>query len=271
MNPLIIQQIIDKVIGQGGVQSLFPLATLLLSFSVFENLLTAIRTNLFIDTTNRIDISLGEQVIDHLLRLPLSYFDKRAVGELSSRVGELEQIRSFLTGTALTLVLDVVFSFIYIAVMLLYSWVLTIVALLVAPLLALITITISPILRRQLRRKAELNAITQNHLVEVLTGVQTVKAQNFEMNARWKWKDKYTDYISESYRNAVTSTTANGLSQFLNQSSSLIVLCVGAFLVIKGDLTLGGLIAFRIISGYVTGPLLRLSNLYQSFSKLIFL
>ena len=267
MNPLIIQQIIDKVIGQGGVQSLFPLATLLLSFSVFENLLTAIRTNLFIDTTNRIDISLGEQVIDHLLRLPLSYFDKRAVGELSSRVGELEQIRSFLTGTALTLVLDVVFSFIYIAVMLLYSWVLTIVALLVAPLLALITITISPILRRQLRRKAELNAITQNHLVEVLTGVQTVKAQNFEMNARWKWKDKYTDYISESYRNAVTSTTANGLSQFLNQSSSLIVLCVGAYLVINGDLTLGGLIAFRIISGYVTGPLLRLSNLYQSFQQ----
>ena len=151
--------------------------------------------------------------------------------------------------------------------MLLYSWVLTIVALLVAPLLALITITISPILRRQLRRKAELNAITQNHLVEVLTGVQTVKAQNFEMNARWKWKDKYTDYISESYRNAVTSTTANGLSQFLNQSSSLIVLCVGAYLVINGDLTLGGLIAFRIISGYVTGPLLRLSNLYQSFQQ----
>ncbi len=267
MNPLIIQQIIDKVIGQGGVQSLLPLATLLLSFSVFENLLTAIRTNLFIDTTNRIDISLGEQVIDHLLRLPLSYFDKRPVGELSSRIGELEQIRSFLTGTALTLVLDVTFSFIYIAVMLLYSWVLTIVALLVAPLLALITATISPIIRRQLRAKAELNASTQNHLVEVLTGIQTVKAQNFEMNARWKWKERYTKYISESYRNSVTSTTSGSLSQFLNQSSNLIVLCVGAYLVIQGDLTLGGLIAFRIISGYVTNPLLRLSNLYQNFQQ----
>ena len=267
MNPLIIQQIIDKVIGQGGVQSLLPLATLLLSFSVFENLLTAIRTNLFIDTTNRIDISLGEQVIDHLLRLPLSYFDKRPVGELSSRIGELEQIRSFLTGTALTLVLDVTFSFIYIAVMLLYSWVLTIVALLVAPLLALITATISPIIRRQLRTKAELNASTQNHLVEVLTGIQTVKAQNFEMNARWKWKERYTKYISESYRNSVTSTTSGSLSQFLNQSSNLIVLCVGAYLVIQGDLTLGGLIAFRIISGYVTNPLLRLSNLYQNFQQ----
>ncbi len=267
MNPLIIQQIIDKVIGQGGVQSLLPLATLLLTFSVFENLLTAIRTNLFIDTTNRIDISLGEQVIDHLLRLPLTYFDKRPVGELSSRIGELEQIRSFLTGTALTLVLDSVFSVIYIAVMLLYSWVLTIVALLVAPLLAIITVTISPIIRRQLRKKAELNASTQNHLVEVLTGVQTVKAQNFEMNARWKWKERYTKYISESYRNAVTTTTANSLTQFLNQVSGLVVLCVGSYLVIRGDLTLGGLIAFRIISGYVTGPLLRLSNLYQNFQQ----
>ena len=267
MNPLIIQQIIDKVIGQGGVQSLLPLATLLLTFSVFENLLTAIRTNLFIDTTNRIDISLGEQVIDHLLRLPLTYFDKRPVGELSSRIGELEQIRSFLTGTALTLVLDSVFSVIYIAVMLLYSWLLTIVALLVAPLLAIITVTISPIIRRQLRKKAELNASTQNHLVEVLTGVQTVKAQNFEMNARWKWKERYTKYISESYRNAVTTTTANSLTQFLNQVSGLVVLCVGSYLVIRGDLTLGGLIAFRIISGYVTGPLLRLSNLYQNFQQ----
>ncbi len=267
MNPLIIQQIIDKVIGQGGVKSLLPLAILLFTFSIFENLLTAIRTNLFIDTTNRIDISLGEQVIDHLLRLPLTYFDKRAVGELSSRVGELEQIRSFLTGTALTLVLDSTFSFIYIAVMLLYSWILTIVALLVAPLLAIITITVSPVIRKQLRTKAELNANTQNHLVEVLTGVQTVKAQNFEMNARWKWKERYTKYISESYRNAVTSTTANSLTQFLNQVSGLVVLCVGSYLVIRGDLTLGGLIAFRIISGYVTGPLLRLSNLYQNFQQ----
>ena len=197
----------------------------------------------------------------------MSYFDKRPVGELSSRIGELEQIRSFLTGTALTLVLDVTFSFIYIAVMLLYSWVLTIVALLVAPLLALITATVSPIIRRQLRTKAELNASTQNHLVEVLTGIQTVKAQNFEMNARWKWKERYTKYISESYRNAVTSTTSGSLSQFLNQSSNLIVLCVGAYLVIQGDLTLGGLIAFRIISGYVTNPLLRLSNLYQNFQQ----
>ena len=155
------------------------------------------RTNLFIDTTNRIDISLGEQVIDHLLRLPLTYFDRRPVGELSSRLGELEQIRSFLTGTALTVIMDAVFSALYIIVMLFYSWVLTIVALLVAPILGLLTFSLSPIIRSQLRNKAQLNANTQNHLIEVLTGIQTVKAQNFELKARWRWKDRYSQYVAE--------------------------------------------------------------------------
>ena len=245
MNPLIIQQIIDKVIGQNGINTLPVLATLLISFSIFENILTAVRTNLFIDTTNRIDLSLGEEIIDHLLRLPLSYFDKRPVGELSSRLGEMEQIRSFLTGTALTVILDALFSVIYIAIMLVYSWVLTIVSLLVAPILASITFLISPVLRNQLRKKAELNAKTQNHLVEILTGIQTVKAQNIELNSRWKWRQKYTKYISEGYKNAITSTTTNSLTAFLNQVSSLSVLCVGTYLVTQGQLSLGELIAFE--------------------------
>ena len=267
MNPLIIQQIIDKVIGQNGINTLPVLAVLLFSFSVFENVLTAVRTNLFIDTTNRIDLSLGEEIIDHLLRLPLTYFDKRPVGELSSRLAEMEQIRSFLTGTALTVLLDSIFSFLYIGIMLIYSWILTIVALLVAPILASITFLVSPVIRRQLRRKAELNANTQNHLVEILTGIQTVKAQNIELNSRWRWRNRYTKYISEGYKNAITSTTSNSLSQFLNQVSSLSVLCVGTYLVLQGQLTLGELIAFRIISGYVTTPLLRLANLYQGFQQ----
>ena len=267
MNPLIVQQIIDKVIGQGGTGTLPVLAFMIFIFALFENILTALRTNLFIETTNRIDISLGEQVIDHLLRLPLSYFDKRPVGELSSRLSELENIRSFLTGTALTVVLDVLFSIIYIAVMIMYSWVLSIVALLLAPILAILTYSLSPILRGQLRTKAELNAATQNHLVEVLTGIQTVKAQNFEVNARWRWKNRYSKYISKSFTNAVTSTSSNALTQFLNQASNLSVLCVGSYLVILGDISLGQLIAFRIISGYVTTPLLRLSNLYQNFQQ----
>ncbi len=267
MNPLLIQQIIDKVIGQNGMSTLPVLGVLLVTFSIFENVLTTLRTNLFVETTNRIDLSLGEVIIDHLLKLPLSYFDRRAVGELSQRLGEMENIRSFLTGTALTVVLDSVFSLIYIAVMLMYSWILTIVALVVVPLLALITIGISPVVRGQLRSKAELNARTQSHLVEVLSGIQTVKAQNFELKARWRWKENYSRFVAEGFRNAMTSTTANSLTNFLNQLSGLLVLCVGAWLVLQGQLTLGGLIAFRIIGGYVTSPLLRLVQLWQTFQQ----
>jgi ATP-binding cassette subfamily B protein len=267
MNPLLVQQIVDKVIGQNGLNTLPVLAVLLVAFSIFENMLTALRTNLFVDTTNRIDLSLGEVIIDHLLKLPLGYFDRRPVGELSSRLGEMENIRSFLTGTALTVVLDSVFSVIYIAVMLLYSWILTIVALLVVPLLAAITIGMSPVVRAQLRTKAELNARTQSHLVEILSGIQTVKAQNFELKARWKWKENYGKFVAEGFRNAMTSTSANSLTNFLNQLSGLSVLCVGAWLVLQGQLTLGGLIAFRIIAGYVTGPLMRMVQLYQTFQQ----
>jgi ATP-binding cassette subfamily B protein len=266
-NPLITQQIVDKVIGQNGLDTLPVLAVLLIAFSIFENVLTAVRTNLFIETTNRIDMTLGEQVIDHLLRLPLNFFDRRPVGELSTRLGELENIRSFLTGTALTVLLDVIFSVIYIVMMLVYSWFLTLVALLLVPILALITIALAPVLRDQMRHRANLNAATQNHLLEVLTGIQTVKAQNIELNARWRWKERYSLYVKESFKTALMATTTNGFTQFLNQLSSLLVLAVGAWLVVKGELTLGQLIAFRIFSGYVTSPILRLSNIWQSFQQ----
>jgi ATP-binding cassette subfamily B protein len=266
-NPLITQQIVDKVIGQNGLDTLPVLAVLLIAFSIFENVLTAVRTNLFIETTNRIDMTLGEQVIDHLLRLPLNYFDRRPVGELSTRLGELENIRSFLTGTALTVLLDVIFSVIYIIMMLVYSWFLTLVALLLVPVLALITVGLAPVLRDQMRVRANLNAATQNHLLEVLTGIQTVKAQNIELNARWRWKERYSLYVKESFKTALMATTTNGFTQFLNQLSNLLVLAVGAWLVVKGELTLGQLIAFRIFSGYVTTPILRLSNLWQSFQQ----
>lgn len=267
MNPLLIQQIIDKVIGQNGINTLPVLGVLLVAFSIFENVLTAVRTNLFIETTNRIDLSLGEVIIDHLLKLPLSYFDRRPVGELSSRLGEMETIRSFLTGTALTVAMDAVFSLIYIAVMIAYSWVLTIVALLLIPVLAIITLGMSPVFRAQIREKAQHNARTQSHLIEILTGIQTVKAQNFELKARWKWKENYGKFVSESFRNAVTATSTNALTQFINQLSTLSILVVGAWLVLEGQMTLGGLIAFRIIAGNVTGPILRLSSIYQSFQQ----
>jgi ATP-binding cassette subfamily B protein len=266
-NPLLIQQIIDAVISQGNFSSLNVLGTLLVAMALAQALLGSLRTYLFSDTTNRIDISLGASIIHHLLRLPLSYFAKRPVGEVSSRIGELEKIRSFLTGTALTVLLDAVFSVVYIAVMLLYSVPLTFAALGVLPLFVGLTMGVAPIIRRQLRQQAEANAKVQSHLVETLSGMETVKGQGMELPSEWRWEQLYGGQIEAGFRNTITSTAAGSANQFLGQVSGLIVIWFGAMLVLEGKMTLGQLIAFRILSGYVTSPLLRLASLWQNFQE----
>jgi ATP-binding cassette, subfamily B, bacterial HlyB/CyaB len=267
-NPLLIQVIIDKVISQRSLDTLQVLGIGLVVVTLLEGVLGSLRTFLFTETTNRIDQRLGAEVIDHLLRLPLGYFDRRPVGELGSRIAELEKIRNFLTGTALTTVLDAAFSVIYIVVMAFYSWLLTLVALAVLPIQVGLTVLGAPLFRRQFRQAAEENAKTQSHLVEVLTGVQTVKAQNVEMVSRWKWQELYAKYIARTFEKTVTGTALNETSQVLQKLSQLLVLWVGAALVLQGELTLGQLIAFRIISGYVTQPLLRLSSIWQNIQEL---
>ena len=267
VNPLMTQVIIDQVIGGNSLDTLHVLGILLIFVAIFEGFLGSVRTYLFTDTTNRIDLTLASQVIDHLLRLPMSYFGQRPVGELTTRVTELEKIRSFLTGTALTVVLDAIFSVIYVVVMVVYSPILTGVALLVIPLFILLTLIFSPILRKMLRTKAVRYAATNSYLVEVLSGIETVKSQNIELRSRMTWQENYGRYISAGFKAVKLSTIAGSLSDFLNKFSSLLVLWVGAYLVLQNKLTLGELIAFRIISGYVTGPLLRLSQLWQNFQE----
>jgi len=266
-NPLMIQVIIDRVIVQNSSDTLQVLGIFLLVIAVFEAILTSLRTYLFVDTTNRIDMALGSEIIDHLLRLPLRYFERRPVGELSTRINELENIRQFLTGTALTVVLDAIFSVLYIAVMFVYSWLLTLVSLATVPLFVGLAVIASPLIRRQLRLKAERNAETQSYLVEVMSGIQTVKAQNMELRARWQWQQRYARYVSAGFKTVLFSTAASSTSGFFTKLSGLLVLWVGAALVLSGDLTLGQLIAFRIISGYVTTPLLRLAQLWQNFQE----
>ncbi|NJK47390.1 type I secretion system permease/ATPase [Candidatus Gracilibacteria bacterium] len=266
-NPLMVQVIIDKVIVQNSVDTLQVLGIFLVVIAIFEAVLTTLRTYLFVDTTNRIDMSLGSEIIDHLLRLPLRYFERRPVGEISTRVNELENIRQFLTGTALTVVLDAVFSVVYIIAMVIYSPILTAVALGIVPVFVALTIFFSPIIRRQLRVKAERNAQTQSYLVEVMTGIQTVKAQNIELRSRWQWQEKYANYVSAGFQTVITSTFASSMSNFLNKLSGLLVLWVGAYLVLQQELTLGQLIAFRIIASYVTSPILRLAQIWQNFQE----
>ncbi len=266
-NPLISQVIIDKVLGQRSIDTLDILGAFLLGVALFEGLLNALRTFLFIDTSNRIDVKLSAEVIDHLLRLPQNYFDNRRVGDLVYKFSMMGQIREFMTGTALTVVLDAVFSVVYVAVMLSYSVQLTFVSLAVVPVLALMIVLINPLVLRLIKQRNMRFADSQSYLVEVVSGIQTVKAQNIELKSRWEWSSRYAKYITASFKTIITGTTAGTVSSFLNQVGNLAQLWVGAYLVLKNDITLGQLIAFRIISGNVTGSLLRFVSVWQSFQE----
>lgn len=266
-NPLLIQQIIDKVINQSNLSALQVLGAALVASALFQGLLTAVRTWLLIDTTDRMDLLLGSQVIDKLLRLPLRFFEKRPVGELSQRLSELGNLRGFLTGTAITSTLDLLFATIYIFIMLMYSPLLTATALGTVPIYVVMILVVAPLYRKLIRSQAQYSARTQSHLIETLSGIQTVKAQHFELNSRWRWQDRYSGQISEGFKSVVLGSSIGEIGNFLNQLSSLLIIWVGVYQVVNGELSLGQLIAFRIIAGYVTGPILRLSGLWQGFQQ----
>ena len=266
-NPLLIQQIIDKVINQSNLSALQVLGAALVVSALFQGLLTAVRTWLLIDTTDRMDLLLGSQVIDKLLRLPLRFFENRPVGELSQRLSELGNLRGFLTGTAITSALDLLFATIYILIMVMYSPLLTAVALGTIPIYVLMILFIAPMYRRLIRKQAQFSARTQSHLIETLGGIQTVKAQHFELNSRWRWQERYSGQIAEGFKSVVLGSSASEVGNFLNQLSSLLIIWVGVYQVVNGELSLGQMIAFRIIAGYVTGPILRLSGLWQGFQQ----
>ncbi len=266
--PLLIQQIIDKVIGQQNFSTLYFIGVLLIGSSILSNVLNLIRTFLFTDTTNRIDIATSGNILTHLFRLPLGYFDNRPVGEISTRLNELGTIRGFLTGTALTLVLDVLFGVVYLFVSISYSGLLTAVALAVIPLYLALVYIVSPVIKSQLRVAAEANAAASSLMVEALTGIQTVKAQHAETTLRWKWQQRYARFISSNFRTTIIGSTAGAIGAFFNEIGGLAVLWVGAYLVLKGELTVGQLIAFRIISGNVVGPIIRLAGTWQTVQGL---
>ena len=267
-NPLLIQVIIDKVISQRSLNTLQIIGIALFLVTIFESILRSLRTFLLVETTNRIDLDLGSEIISHLFKLPLTFFSKRRVGELSTKISELEKIRDFFTGQTLTTIIDALFSIIYIFIMIIYSWLLTLIALSVLPIQILITLLGVPLFKNQYRKVAESNANTQNHLIESMNIIQTIKTQNIENNTFKKWFENYSNFVQKIFNKTTTGTILTESSSLLQKISQIIVLWVGASLVLKGQLTLGQLIAFRIISGYVTQPILRLSSLSQRFEEL---
>jgi ATP-binding cassette subfamily B protein len=267
--PIFTQVIIDKVMVQESIPTLDVMGIALLGAAIFEATLGTLRMFIFTHTTNRLDLSLSAQVFRHLLRLPLSYFEARRVGDTVARVQELEEIRQFLTSTALTVILDSIFAVIYLAVMFYYSVKLTFVALAVLPLFAVLTLISTPILRNWLNETFNRSADSQSFLVETVTGIHSIKAHAAEKASRDRWEGLYARFIRTGFKATTTANISNHIGDFLTSFSALLILWFGAREVIANELTIGQLVAFQMLSGRVTGPLLRLVQLWQNLQEVL--
>ncbi|MEH2286748.1 type I secretion system permease/ATPase [Nostoc sp.] len=267
--PLITQVVIDKVMVQGSLPTLDVMALALLCVAIFESILGILRLFIFTHTARRLDLSLSAQLFRHLMRLPLAYFESRRVGDTVARVQELEQIRQFLTGTALTVILDSIFAVVYLALMFYYNIPLTFVALAVLPLFATLTIVATPILRNWLNETFNRSADSQSFLVETVTGIHSVKAHAAEPVARDRWEGLFARFIRTGFKASTTSNISSNIGDFLTNLSTMLILWFGAKLVIEQKLTIGQLVAFQMLSGRVTGPLLRLVQLWQNLQQVL--
>lgn len=267
LTPLFTQVVIDKVLVHKGFTTLHVLAIGMIFLALFEAVLGGLRTYLFAHTTNRIDVGLGAQLFRHLLALPLVYFERQRVGDTVARVRELEHIRQFLTSNSVTVLLDVLFTIVFLLVMWLYSPTLTFIVLGSLPFYAVLSIVLTPIIRARLNEKFNRGAENQSFLVEAMNGIQTVKAMAVEPPLQRRWDAQLAGYVHASFRSSSLIAIAGQAGGFIQKGTTIAILWSGAYLVIGGELTIGQLIAFNMLSGQVTGPLLRLVNLWQEFQQ----
>jgi len=267
VSPLFFQVVVDKVLVHRSLSTLDVLMIGLAIVAIFEVVLGALRTYVFSQTTNKIDVELGARLFDHLLALPMAYFANRRVGDSVARVRELENIRNFITGSALTLTIDLLFTFVFFAVMFLYSATLTYIVLASLPFYILISVIVTPIFRRRLDEKFRRGADNQAFLVESVSAAETVKAMAVEPQMRQRWEEQLAGYVRASFRTQTLGNIGTQVVQFINKGTMVLTLYFGAKAVIAGDMTVGELVAFNMLAARVAQPVLRISQLWQDFQQ----
>lgn len=267
VTPLFFQVVMDKVLVHKGFTTLDVLAFGFIVIVAFDAVVGGVRNYLFSHTTNRVDVELGARLFHHLANLPLAYFESRQVGQTVARVRELDTIRNFITGTALTVMIDLSFTFVFVAVLWYYSPVLTWIVLGSLPFYVLLSIFITPILKHRLDEKFRHGAVNQAFLTETVSGMQTVKSQAVEPQMQRKWEGQLASYVTSSFRAQNLNNVANQVAGFISKVTTLLIIWWGAHLVIAGALTVGQLVAFNMIAGRVTGPILKLVQLWQDFQQ----
>ena len=267
ISPLFFQVVIDKVLVHRSMSTLDVLVIGLVALTVFETVLEILRVYVFAHTTNRIDVELGARLFRHLMALPIAYFQTRRVGDSVARVRELENIRQFLTSSALTLVIDLLFTAVFLAVMFYYSTTLTLIVMASFPFYIGISMGAAPLFRRRLDEKFNRGSENQAFLVESVTGVETLKAMAVEPQMQRRWEEQLAGYVAASFRVLSLNNTASQAVQMINKLVVAATLYFGARLVIGGDLTVGELVAFNMLAGRVSTPVLRLAQIWQDFHQ----
>jgi subfamily B ATP-binding cassette protein HlyB/CyaB len=265
ITPLFFQVVIDKVLVHKGLTTLDVLAFGLIAVSVFEVVLGTLRAYVFSHTTNRVDVELGARLYRHLLSLPMGYFGARPVGDSVARVRELENIRNFITGSALTL--DLLFTIVFVAVMYCYSPMLTWIVLASVPAYGLLALCVTPILRARVSEKFNRGAENQAFLVESVAGAETLKAMAVEPQMQQRWEEQLAAYVHAGFKAANLGSIASQVAGLINKIVIVLILWIGARAVIQGALSVGGLIAFNMLAARVSGPVLRLVQLWQDFQQ----
>ena len=266
--PLFTQVIIDKVVVHQTSSTLIAIAVGLTMFLFFNAGMSWLRQYLLLHTGNRVDAVLGSQVFRHLLRLHLPYFEHRPTGTLIARVHAVETIREFMSGAAVSLILDFPFLLIFVAVMFAYSWQLTLIALGMLALVAGLSIAIVPVLRARINKQFLLGARNQAFLTEYVAGIETVKSLQMEPRLEGRYDELLATYLSAGFATRQLSNTYNVIANALEQTMTLAILCVGALLVMRNDgFTIGMLVAFQMFASRMSQPMLRLAGLWQEFQQ----
>lgn len=267
ITPLFFQVIVDKVLPHKGYSTLLVLISGLFIVGIFEVLLQYLRTYALSHTTNRIDVELGQRLFNHLLRLPLSFFETRSAGQTVERVREIEKVRQFMTGQALFAFLDFIFIFIFFGVLWAYSWKLTMVVLASVPFYFIIGALISPSLRELVKSKFNYGALSQQFLIENVIGIHTIKSAAVEPLMQVQWEDRLSNYVRSSFKTTLLASVGQNAIQWISKLATATILLFGAKSVIDGELSVGELVAFNMIAGQVAQPILRMSQIWQDFQQ----
>ena len=268
LTPLFTQTIIDRVLTHRSISTMDVMLAGMILVALFSQWMSALRSYLFIHTTNKIDVTLSSHLFRKITELPVKYFDKWQVGDIVSRMSELETIRNFLTGSSLTVVLDVVFAVIYLTVMFIYSSTLSYIVWVTIPLYILLNAVIAPVYKRRINERFLLSAEQQSFTIEAVTGVRTVKTMGVEQTFVERYEEVLSRYLKSALSVLNLANAAGCIGMFLNMSFNLAILWIGAYQVMEHNITVGELIAFQMLAGQVIAPILRLVNMWQYFQQI---